>query len=298
MRTAINIIGYNRIHYFSQVVESLSVNLHLPTFVYLDNCGNNAVIQQHVDCVNKFLPHAQITIRPRRYGLSANIFDANSKTFERGFDQMFLFEDDTVVAPNYIRLCMNLAEWAKKQSYKIGMVQGYSYHPLPVYGVFPPVNKQPAGGLNPGDVVFTNVWTWGYLLFRQTWVDCQPILQTYRKMVKGVNFEPEEAREIVRYLKSFNFKPMYRETIDSWIRNEVTNNPCQAGPLVIALSQNGYYRIAAAMNRAKYIGRAGINGTPADYDVMGFDQLPVYDDESDRTRTDFRFMPESIEDLA
>ena len=282
MKTAINIIGYNRIHYFNQVVESLSRNIKLPTFVYLDNCGDNMVIQQHVDCVKKFLPHAQIIIRQKRYGCEANIVDANNSTMEKGFDQMFVFEDDTVVSSTYVELCMNLAEWVKKQSLKIGMVQGW------------PGYLKDFKSPKPNEVVPTLAHAWGYLIFRQTWLDCKQIIDAYRNLFKFV-MKSCEAQDVVSFLQSIDYNPIYVENIHHMMRGH--SNASQDGALATALMHQGYHRVALALSRAEYIGVEGIHGNQENYERWQFGKVQIYEDQEDRNIRDFSFIPESLKDI-
>ena len=83
MKTAILVLGYKKIETFSKVIEALANQTkQYDLFVKLDNCGDITYTNKLVDKVKEYFPNANITIRPKNFGLDLQVICSINEVFQ------------------------------------------------------------------------------------------------------------------------------------------------------------------------------------------------------------------------
>ena len=82
MKTAILVLGYKKIETFSKVIEALSKQTkQYDLYVKLDNCGDISYTNKLVDKVKEYFPNANISIRPKQFGLDLQVICSINEMF-------------------------------------------------------------------------------------------------------------------------------------------------------------------------------------------------------------------------
>ena len=106
MRTAILVIGFKRLHYFEQTLESLErcpESQTLDFHFYLDGGkkSRQGELKQMIDASSIKSKH--IVCRESNYGIGRHLIGARRDLFDGlGYDRLILFEDDMILSPTYI----------------------------------------------------------------------------------------------------------------------------------------------------------------------------------------------------
>ena len=112
MKTAILLLGFNRVDYFSQTLGSLQANeaahqcdLH----IYLDG-GEKAEQDEIVALVKaSTFDNVNYVLRDSNWGIGKHLIDARRTLFdELNYDRIILLEDDMILAPSYIQTVLDL----------------------------------------------------------------------------------------------------------------------------------------------------------------------------------------------
>ncbi len=291
--TAIALIGYDRPNYFKEVLATLATNPEFykyPIFVFLDKTPDPAMGDAHVQLLHNLgITPAAIIRRPHNYGCGRNIIDVRRQLFDNlGFDRVFVFEDDMMVTPEYMKLCENMMDWAEDNYDNIGVVQAWelckhdiSYKKLNLESVF---------------ATFSNLW--GYLMTRTCWDRIKEYLYRYEHLFLSGPYG-ERNHELIRkwlfqQLKLFtqnNIEGIHYPTTEQYVINkdrELTFPVSgQDGVTMTAIYLSGQMRLTTRVNRGYYIGETGIHQSPERYKMAGFHMMALDAFESDRDLTEF-----------
>ena len=282
MRTALLLVGFNRVDLFGQTLSSLEANkaAHAhDVHVYID--GGPDAQQDKIAARVESSTFANITVvrRESHWGMGRHLIDARRQLFdEHGYDRVMLFEDDMILASHYVETLSNMLDWASEFK-DVGTVMAHNINP-------DPMNAQ-ANQLS--DIVATNRRFWGCGMTRSVWDDIKPILYDYEdRYLKGVPYGKRAHRAIRR--KTIR-KMMKRSRADragtALIPEELLTPPfakrpgkCATGHdaiTALALWHRGYARITTRVSRARYRGETGTTFTPEMFKNMGYKEQNVPD---------------------
>ena len=133
--TAVAIAGYNRPDYFRPSIQSLLANRDIERcdlWCFFDGGSRSRqdeyrrILQEALEA--GYSPHAIfLADRSDNLGCERNLIDLRRQLFdEYCYERVFVFEDDLVVSPDYLRLSEALLDWALAQFSDIGVVQAYN----------------------------------------------------------------------------------------------------------------------------------------------------------------------------
>ena len=129
MRTAILVIGFKRLSYFQQTLESLERNPESQTldfYFYLDG-GRESRQDELIEMANKSsIKNKHIVCRDSNYGIGRHLIGARRELFDGlGYDRIILFEDDMILSPTYISTVLKMSDWAHQYD-NVGTVMAYN----------------------------------------------------------------------------------------------------------------------------------------------------------------------------
>lgn len=292
-KVGIAVIGYNRPDYLQQVVNSLEANPEsqtLPFIFFLDG-GPKATILENKQIINKSkIANKRIIERPNNFGIAKNIIDARRFMFDNlKFDKAFIFEDDCVVSPDYIRFVLNLSSWALQNYSNVGIVKGWAACQMEA--------NQKLTHLN--EVKESSSHLWAYCLDRKTWNNIKYTLYEYESkfLSKATTNKDPEIRKWLKE-KINNHKHFVKQAYGKKILPEkinfkqafLSNNfPLgQDGITYVAHYLAGYISLEPVVNRALYIGKKGVHFTEAKWNNFGFAKVTLENYKSDRNLNKFK----------
>ena len=186
------IIAFNRPHCFKGLIESLEKNAEsqtLPFYFVLDG-GPRATQKENVDIINQSsIKHKEIILRPRNFGCPKTVIDAHRFMFDWcGFKKIIYLQEDLIVSPFYIKLILNLHEWATSNYSNVGIVSCWSYCFL---SKEEKVNKL-AFVQEPPIKYWWSLLT--YCLDSNVWNDIKSILYEYERFIDEIPHTEEFAK--------------------------------------------------------------------------------------------------------
>jgi len=285
MRTAILVIGFKRLHYFEQTLESLEKcpeSQTLDFHFYLDG-GRKANQSELVEMINKSsIKSKHIVSRESNYGIGRHLIGARRDLFDGlGYDRLILFEDDMIVSPTYITTVLKMSDWAHQYD-NVGTVMAYNLN-----------NTDQEIQRNDIDkVIATNRHFWGYCITRKVWDDIKHVLYSYEdQYLTGVPYQKRNHKRIRRRFMHHWMNQERREyngeTLD--IPEEAITPPfaadkqtkhtptSQDAMTALGLWNGGYARLTTVVPRARYIGIQGFSFSPKVYRKQGFDTQVNFD---------------------
>ena len=275
MKTAILLIGFNRVDYFDQTLTSLEENkaahdcdLH----VYLDGGpkSNHPALRKRIDASS----FANITVvaRTENWGIGRHLIDARRALFdEQGYERVLLFEDDMVLAPSYVETVLNIMDWGRQYN-DIGTVMAYTINDEPLLHQSQHLNH----------LIPTNRHFWGYGMERSVWSEIKTTLYDFEdRYLKDVSYAHRAHRSIRWFLiRKISRQKRAVRSGSSLITNQLLSPPFKRFPFgcptsqdaitALALWRHGFARITTRVSRARYVGQEGFSFTPEVYEKMGF----------------------------
>ena len=172
MKSAILLLGFNRIDYFTKVLSSLEKNqaaydhdLH----VYVDGCTGARQAEIKDLIANSKFPEATIVCRATNWGIGRHLIDARRKLFdEQGYDRILLLEDDLVLGEHYVDTVFSIADWASKYD-DIGTITAYHINEHTI-------QEQKS---QEDHLIATNRHFWGYVITRKVWDEIKHIIYSF-----------------------------------------------------------------------------------------------------------------------
>lgn len=275
MRTALLLVGFNRLDYFDQTLTSLEANKKAHDFdlhVYIDG-GPNA-LQDDIEERVKQTTFERVTVvrRSENWGIGRHLIDARRHLFDTlHYDCVMLFEDDMILASHYVETLSNMLSWSAEYN-DIGTVMAYNINPDPM--------DQQANQLS--EIVATNRHFWGYGMTRKVWNDIKPILYEFEeRYLRGVAYAHRSHRFIRWFfMRKWMKKPRRARTGLPLIPSPLLTPPFDQKPrrcptsqdaiTALALWHHGYARITTRVSRARYVGETGFSFSPEVFEKMGF----------------------------
>ena len=274
MRSAILLLGFNRIDYFTKVLSSLEKNkaaYEHDIFVYVDG-GPNAKqeeIKQLIKTSN--FSDATIVCRANNWGIGRHLIDARRHLFdELKYDRVLLLEDDLVLGENYVETVFKISNWASKYD-DIGTITAYNINPASIEQQSKQENQ----------LIATNRHFWAYVITKQVWDEIKHIIYAYETRFLSKSTYTNRAHRRIRWLfmrKWINRTRIMKE--NRLVPDKCVTPPFPKIPFRIATSQDaitalalwhhGYHRITTRVSRAEYIGIEGYSFSPEVYKSQGF----------------------------
>ncbi|DAC44747.1 MAG TPA: glycosyltransferase, partial [Candidatus Poseidoniales archaeon] len=174
MRTALLLIGFNRVDYFDETLTSLEANpeahdcdLH----VYLDGGpkANQEALRKRID--SSSFENITVVARDENWGIGRHLIDARRRLFDQqNYDRVLLFEDDMVLAPSYVATLLNMMDWSMDYN-DIGTVMAYN------------INHDAAEiqASQTNEVIATNRHFWGYGMAKSVWDDIKSVVYEFEQ---------------------------------------------------------------------------------------------------------------------
>ena len=296
MKSAILLLGFNRIDYFSKVLSSLERNkaaYEHDLFVYVDGGPNakQAEIKQLISG-SKF-PDAEVVFRVNNWGIGRHLIDARRRLFdELAYDRILLLEDDLVLGEHYVETVFKISDWAKQYD-DIGTITAYN------------INKASIDiqSNQENQLIATNRHFWGYVITKPVWDEIKHIIYAYEARFLTKSTYTNRAHRRIRWLfmrKWINLPRIMKS--NRLVPDNCVMPPFPKIPFRIATSQDaitalalwhhGYHRITTRVSRAEYIGIEGYSFSPEVYESQGFHQQNLGDYAHIQTPEEFIFADE------
>jgi hypothetical protein len=282
MRTALLLIGFNRLDLFDQTLSSLEANdaahnhdLH----VYLDG-GPNALQNELVARIEESsFKNITVVKRQENWGIGRHLIDARRRLFdELDYDRVMLFEDDMVLATHYVETLSNMLDWASEYT-DVGTVMAFNINPDPM----------DAQSNQLSDVIATNRHFWGYGMTKDVWNDIKSILYEFEdRFLKDVPYGKRAHRSIRRkFIRRIMKQNRMNRSGKALVPDHLLTPPFSQRPgrcptsqdaiTALALWHQGYARITTRVSRALYVGKSGFSFSPEVFENMGFNEQNVPD---------------------
>ena len=293
MRSAILLLGFNRIDYFTKVLSSLEKNkaaYEHDIFVYVDG-GPNAKQEEIKQLIktSKF-SDATIVCRANNWGIGRHLIDARRHLFdELKYDRVLLLEDDLVLGENYVETVFKISNWASKYD-DIGTITAYNINPASIEQQSKQENQ----------LIATNRHFWAYVITKQVWDEIKHIIYAYEMRFLSKSTYTNRAHRRIRWLfmrKWINRARIMKE--NRLVPDKCVTPPFPKIPFRIATSQDaitalalwhhGYHRITTRVSRAEYIGIEGYSFSPEVYKSQGFHKQNLGDYAHIQTPEEFVF---------
>ena len=275
MRTALLLIGFNRVDYFDETLTSLEANpeahdcdLH----VYLDGGpkANQEALRKRID--SSSFENITVVARDENWGIGRHLIDARRRLFdEQNYDRVLLFEDDMVLAPSYVATLLNMMDWSMDYN-DIGTVMAYN------------INHDAAEiqASQTNEVIATNRHFWGYGMAKNVWDDIKSVVYEFeQRYLTDVAYADRSHRSIRwRFIRSVAKKGRIERPGNSLVPESILTAPFSTFPYkcptsqdaitALALWRYGYARLTTRVSRAKYVGQEGFSFSPEMFEKMGF----------------------------
>jgi hypothetical protein len=295
MRTALLLLGFDRVDYFSKTLASLAANpeahehdLHL----YLDG-GPKARQDELIKLVEQSnFSNPTIVRRDSNWGVGRHLIDARRSLFdEQGYDRIILFEDDMTLYPDYVKTVLALSDWSEKYS-DIGTVMAYNLNPTSKE-----VQEQALD-----QIIVTNRHFWGYCITRKVWDDIKDIIYQYEdKYIGSFPYNDRPHRRIRMFFIRRWMKKGRRILGGEKLAPEHLllapfpkfpwwSPTSQDAITALALWVRGYCRLTTVVPRARYIGEKGLHFSPEVFKAQGFDSQQDYDFSEIKDSHDFALL--------
>ena len=282
MRTALLLVGFNRLDLFDQTLSSLEANdaahdydLH----VYLDGGPNARQPEMMTRIEQSTFKDITVVKRQDNWGIGRHLIDARRRLFdELEYDRVMLFEDDMVLATHYVETLSNMLDWSSEYS-DVGTVMAFN------------INSDPmdAQATQLSDVVATNRHFWGYGMTKGVWNEIKPILYEFEdRFLKDVPYGKRAHRTIRRkFIRRIMKQKRIHRSGATLVPDGVLTPPFSKRPgrcptsqdaiTALALWHCGYARITTRVSRALYVGKSGFSFSPEVFENMGFNEQNVPD---------------------
>lgn len=275
MKTAILLIGFNRVDYFDQTLTSLEANKaahECDLHIYLDGGpkSDHPGLQKRIDTSS--FSNITVVARPENWGIGRHLIDARRALFdEQGYDRVLLFEDDMVLAPSYVETVLNMMDWSSHYN-DVGTVMAYTINDEPV--------AQQTEHLD--HIIPTNRHFWGYGMERSVWSEIKATLYDFEeRYLKDVSYAHRAHRSIRwRLIRKISRQKRAARSGVPLVPASLLAPPFKRFPFgcptsqdaitALALWRHGFARITTRVSRARYVGEEGFSFTPEVYEKMGF----------------------------
>jgi hypothetical protein len=293
LKSAILLLGFNRIDYFTKVLTSLEQNkaaYEHDLFVYIDG-GPNARQEEIKELMAKSkFPNAEVVCRVNNWGIGRHLIDARRRLFDDlGYDRILLLEDDLVLGEHYVETVFKISDWASEYD-DIGTITAYNINSASI-------DEQ---GEQENQLIATNRHFWAYVITKRVWDEIKHIIYAYEARFLSKSTYTNRAHRRIRWLfmrKWINL-PRFMKS-NRLVPDKCVTPPFPKIPFRIATSQDaitalalwhhGYHRITTRVSRAEYIGIEGYSFSPEVYESQGFHKQNLGDYAHIQTPEEFVF---------
>jgi len=271
------ILGWNRTDYFTEVVQSIAQNPEsqtLPWFLFLDKYEDQRVTDAQINVAQKLFPKLYVIQRDRNLGCGRNIIDARRQIFdELGFDYGWFFEDDLVVAPNYMQYCRNLMTWGEANYDNCGAVQGWIKCKEPT--------EWKTKNRHKVRTTYDN-W-WAYMMSKKSWNSMNKFMFSFQDLFLGGDYNKRPHRSIVDWFRrsmkdppkvlGHRLLPEGAPTTRARLKYFGQPPTGQDAATMVGFYQAGWGRLTPIVNRSRYIGMHGIHMNTGYWERMKFGEV-------------------------
>ena len=282
MKTAILLLGFNRVDYFQQTLNALEANKaahECDLHVYLDG-GEKARQSELVMLVEaSSFEDPTFVLRDENWGIGRHLIDARRTLFDDlSYERIILLEDDMLLAPSYIQTVVDLSDWSQ-QFCDVGTVMAYN------------INHDSAElqANQMSHIVATNRHFWGYVMTREVWNIIKHIIYDFEAKYLSKNTYRDRSHFRIRwmFMRSIMSRKRNQRSGKRLIPNECLTPPFPRIPrksptsqdaiTALALWHHGFGRITTRVSRAEYIGVEGFSFSPQLYADFGFEDQNTQD---------------------
>ena len=276
MRTAGLVFSFNRPEYLAQVLQSLQkqTDKNIDYILIQDGAVNRISRRKYANehdvrqCVKMFtdadLPGSQTVVNSHNMGMAHQKLLGYSVAFkEYDYDTCIVFEDDLVVAPNYVRLMRVLLHQFGSDR-KIATVQASDSK----------VTYDDYNNLSYKElslIEYSHRHFWGYGTWKDRWAMHKPIYDTYYNLIKDRDYR---LRPHGKIRKLTGIKQTSHDAALDWCIEKCEQK-----------------KVNTVIPRATYIGRTGLHCRPDLFKKSGYEDrlsFPI-DFEEDKDIDKFIF---------
>lgn len=277
--TAVLIFGWNRPHYMQKMLQSVSKNKKLDTYVFLDQYKDIKITYQLLQLCKKYIPHAEVKLRQKRYGCENNIDNARFWAFNKGYKRIIVLEDDFVISKNYFQLLENALDWCQKYYPSICCIIGWTGKDYKTYQNFQ---------YQPYKLSFSRLHLLGYILSKTGWQKMLPYYSQYMELTNNclIDYSHSKLMELRQF---FRCLPVNINMSEQW-KNKFRNQPCygQDRATISCMYAAGIHRANFDLSRLEYIGYVGLHANLQDSINFGWSNIKKTELDSDATNKQFQ----------
>lgn len=259
------IFAYDRTDYLQQVLESLlnqDVNISETRDVHFFQDGSrclfrntdttsNDKIEKSINIFKSCFPNGHVHYDGINRNIALQWRRAEDYIFGDGrYDAAYFFEDDTILAPHYIRMLDHLTAIAL-ESGRVSYVSAFGDHTL---------SREQQQAVPGAMVAMKHIWATA--MMREYWLKERPLLDGYYQIMESHPYSQRPTAEILRRV---------HQTV-GYARGTAQDSIKETASVKL-----GYARLTTRSCHAKYIGDRGSHFVPESYKAMGFDQTEIYD---------------------
>lgn len=266
MKLALAVITYDRAHYLSLVLRSISaqtidgqpIHEFFDIHVFQDGlCSDDPRAdepshRQVAEMMQNLPSQIRTYHQERNLGVALH-FDFIEKLLfrEKRYDFVLFCEDDLILSSQYVAIIKKMAEKFRGDA-RAGMISAH-----------------PANAMQPMEHQSSNLYeyaeighNWGFGLFRDFWERRQPFVELYLELIKAIPYRDRPHKLVYQWLEHCGFKP--NASSQDYVKQCAT----------VAL---GAARISTFPNFGLPIGRTGLHSKPELFSKLGFDRTVVCD---------------------
>lgn len=258
------VLSFNRPHYLAETLESL--RSQIPSLderrihLFQDGAvnaysgiryGDMRDISRCIAMFCKFFPQAHVHYSGRNIGICENFLRAERFVFETlAAPIAYFFEDDLVLSRKYVETLDALRVSFRMQP-EIGCFNALGMHLAP----------QADQERNKSKLI-TMGQRWGFAMTKSHWIDIQPLLGPYYRMVCHRDYRQRPHDQI-------------RAWYDTWVEGETVTSQDRAKDLVAL--RLGRWQASTYVCLARYIGEVGTHSTSENFSRRGFAATQIYE---------------------
>jgi hypothetical protein len=263
----IAVISFNRPNYLRQLLASLVAQQPAikPSRMHLFQDGavnrysgiryaEDADIAASLALFREFFPQGHVHASPDNIGIAENILRAERLFFAKLRAPVgYFFEDDLVLSPHYVAALDRM----RRAFARLDRIGYYNAN-----GAFRASLEQQRS--NARKLIFMGQF-WGFALKRNHWLQLQPVLAEYYRLVIGCDYV-KLPREDIRAL--------FRR----WGKSQTHPHTSQDAAKDLATHLMGRWRASCYPAFGRYIGAQGVHFTPTRFQELGFNDAVMYPD--------------------
>lgn len=258
------LFAYDRLDYFQQVLDCLAgqdVAIAGAREVHLFQDGARCIFrdidttsaektEQSAALFKSYFPDGHVHYDGKNRNIALQWRRAEDYIFgERGFPAAHFLEDDTIIAPHYLRMLDHLTGLALAHG-RVSYVSAFGDHTLSAEQ-----QQAAAGAMGPMRHI------WASAMMRDYWLKERPLLDGYYQLMSAHPYSGRPTTAILRAL---------HQTV-GFARGTAQDSAKETASVAL-----GYARLTTRSCHAKYIGDRGSHFVPENYKAMKFDRTEMF----------------------